>query len=162
MCDIHSRRVWSLTTGTMIDEVEVDEVPDSVLHRKMGRVDNVRVELTLKNAVAMFERVGPDVAEIYSQPRICQEAGNRTFQGTSLRPGWSLDLTTADPRTGARWDLSKHDVQNRVRELIRTTQPYVVVGSPPCTAFSPLQEICRAKRDPKVMEQHISGRQRLI
>ena len=103
----------------------------------------------------MFERKGPDVTEIFSQPRICQEASGRDFHGVTLRPGWSLDLTMEDPMTGERWDLSKPEVRNRVRNLVRTTKPYFIIGSPPCTAFSPLQEISRAKRDPSAMRRQL-------
>ena len=155
MCDIKTRRIWSLTTGRLLDEADVENVPDKVLHLRLKTRDNIRVELVLKDAIALFERKGPDVAEIFSQPRVCQEAGCREYQGATLRPGWSLDLTTVDPRTGERWDLSRPEVQKRVRNLVRETQPYFVIGSPPCTAFSPLQEISRAKRDPKVMEQQL-------
>ena len=109
----------------------------------------------MKNALAMFERHGPDVSEVFSQPRICQEASGRSFDGVTLRPGWSLDLTTADPKTGKRWDLSQFDVQERVRQLIRKTEPYCIIGSPPCTPFSPLQEISRKKRDAKVMAEEL-------
>ena len=51
--------------------------------------------------------------------------------------------------------MSKHDVQERVRQLIRKTEPYCIIGSPPCTPFSPLQEISRSKRDPKVMAEEL-------
>ena len=61
----------------------------------------------------------------------------------------------SDPLTGKRWDLSDMKVRNRVRQLVRTTQPYCVIGSPPCTAFSPLQEISRSKRDPKRMAKQL-------
>jgi hypothetical protein len=102
MADIQSRRVWSLSSGKLIDECNVDDVPDKVLHRALSKTDDIRVELVLKDALAMYERVGPDVSEIFSQPRICQEAAGRKFAGETLTPGWSLDLTTLDPATGER------------------------------------------------------------
>lgn len=116
MSDIKMRRIWSLSTGMMIDEAGVDNTADEELHRLLEKIDSVRVELTLKDALALFERHVPDVAEIISQPRVCQEAAGRPFEGTSLRPGWSLDLTTADPRTGLRWELSQPEVQSRLRK----------------------------------------------
>ena len=117
----------------------------------MATKDDIRVEVILKNALALFERKGPDVCEIYSQPRVCQEAMSK-----HLQPGWSLDLTTKDPATGDHWDLSQPKVQSRVRKLVRDTQPYCFMGSPPCTPFSPLQEIGRAKRNPKVMANELA------
>ena len=70
-----------------------------------------------------------------------------------LTPGYSLDLTMNDPKTGKPWDLGNASVQSRVLRLVRDTKPYFVIGSPPCTPFSPLQEISRAKRDPKIMAE---------
>ena len=42
------------------------------------------MELILKDAIALFERQGPNVAEIFSQPRVCQEVDGRSFDGTDL------------------------------------------------------------------------------
>ena len=134
----------------MIDECVIDNTPDDTLGREMASRVAIRVEVTLKNALTLFERKGPDVCEIYSQPRVCQEAASR-----HLQPGWSLDLTTKDPATGEHWDLSQPKIQSRVRKLVRDTQPYCIIGSPPCTPFSPLQEIGRARRDPKVMADEL-------
>ena len=149
MDDIFRRKVWSLSTGKVIDDCEIDAVADKMLHRDI-ELDDIRVELTLKDAVQLFERKGPDVVEIFSQPRVCQD---RSFDGVELRPGYSLDLTLNDPKAGKQWDLSKPQVQDRVRKLIRDTKPFCVIGSPPCTAFSPLQEISRGRRDPRVMDR---------
>ena len=52
----------------LIDECDVDDVADKVLHRPFMKVDDIRVELVLKNAAALYERVGPDVSEIFSKP----------------------------------------------------------------------------------------------
>ena len=79
-----------------------------------------------------------------------------------MKPGYSLDLTMKDPATGAPWDLSKPEVQSRVRKLVRDTEPFCVVGSPPCTAFSALQEISRAKRDPREMRRQLEEGKRHI
>ena len=64
-----------------------------------------------------------------------------------MKPGWSLDLKTKDPTTGEAWNLSDRRVQERVRRLVRDTEPYCIVGSPPCTPFSQLQGLNKAKRD---------------
>ena len=103
----------------------------------------------------LFEPKGPDVVEIFSQPRLCQEVAGRSFGGTTLRPSFSLDLTMDDPATGQPWDLSKPAVQSRVIKPVRDVKPFRVAGYPPCTKFSLLQEISRAKRDPKVMAKEL-------
>ena len=148
--EIHRRNIWNLSTGKVMDDCEVDQVSDAILHRALERPENIRVELTMKKAAGMYLRHGPDVAEIFSQPRICQEASSR-----GLTPGWSLDLTMKDPATGQRWDLSDKKTQDRVRRLIRDTEPYCIIGSPPCTPFSQLQELSRARRDPKAMKKEL-------
>ena len=116
--DIQHRKVWSLTSGKLLHECDVNDVTDEELNKQLPAPDNIRVELTLRNALKLFERRGPDVAEIFSQPRVCQEVGGRRFQGEELRPGWSLDLTMNDPKTGKPWDLSQASVQSRVRKLV--------------------------------------------
>ena len=66
MSDIKMRRTWSLSTGKMIDETDVENTPDKELNKPLSKTDNIRVELTLKNALTLFEKRGPDVAEIFS------------------------------------------------------------------------------------------------
>ena len=155
MDDIFRRKVWSLSTGKVLDDCETDAISDDKLNRDIGKIDDIRVEHTLKNALKLVERKGPDVVEIFSQPRLCQEIAGRSFGGTILRPGFSLDLTMDDPATGQPWDLSKPAVQSRVIKLVRDVKPFCVVGSPPCTAFSPFQEISRVKHDPKVLAKEL-------
>ena len=87
---------------------------DSKLNREMDQTDDIRVELICNNATKLFERKVPDIVDIFSQPRLCQEVAGRSFGGTTLKPGFSLDLTMNDPATGEPWDLSRQTVQSRV------------------------------------------------
>ena len=68
MMDVHRRVIRSLSTGKVLDECIVDEINDDVLHRPLKEEDNIRVELTMKGALKLFEMKGPDVVEVYSQP----------------------------------------------------------------------------------------------
>ena len=156
-CDVHRRVVRSLTTGKVIDDCIVDDVSERVLRRSLPEPDNIRVELIMKNALAMYQRKGADVVELYSQPRIAQEAAIRKYGGPDLTAGWSLDLTMRDPETNAPWDLSKRSVQDRVRKMVIDSKPFMLVGSPPCTPFSRLQELNSPKRDPKVVEGKLAA-----
>jgi hypothetical protein len=70
------------------------------------------------------------VTELYSPPRVVESAERH-----GLILGWSLDLTTTDPETGQPWDLSKPEVQNKVRMKIREDKPLFLMASPPCGAF---------------------------
>ena len=58
------------------------------------RIQQPRVELIMHDALSMYQKKGADMVELYSQPRITQEAGIRKYGGTDLTAGWSLDLTT--------------------------------------------------------------------
>ena len=66
----------------------------------MKDADDIRLEFIMKGALKMYEELGADVAGVYSQPRIVQEAAMRTYGGTVLKPGWSVDLILNDPFTG--------------------------------------------------------------
>ena len=82
--EVYRRTVRSLTTGKVIDDCLVDDVSDAELHRRLPTVDNVRVELTMRQALSMYQRKGADIVEVYSQPRIVQEAGLRKYNGERL------------------------------------------------------------------------------
>ena len=151
--DVKSRRIWSLSKGIIIDECDIHDTTDARLNRSLPEPDDIRVELTLKGAQELYMRDRPDVAEIYSNPRVCQEANARRYDGKLLKPGWSLDLSTKDPSTGRPWDLSVKATQAKVKKMIIETEPYCIVGSPPCTAFSQLQGLNKAKRDPNVVRK---------
>ena len=155
--DVHRRTVWSLSTGRVIDDRIVDDTSDLVLNRWLDHPDDIRVELTMKGALNMFTKKGPDVSEVYSQPRVTQAAAEFDKDGMKLKPGWSLDLTRADPATGKAWDLSRPEVQARAMKLLITTKPLFLIGSPPCTAFSPLQNLSKGKRDPAIVEAELKA-----
>ena len=75
------------THSRLLDECDVESVPDAVLHRKIANANAICVELTLKAALDLYERTGEDVSEMFSQPRVCAEIGGRKFSGESLQPG---------------------------------------------------------------------------
>ena len=153
--DIHRRIVRSLSTGKVIDDCLVDDVADNMLKRKLIAPDNLRVELVMKQSLAMYQQKGCDVVELFSQPRIAQEAAIRKYSGTQLKAGWSLDLTMRDPETDRPWDLSVRETQDKVRKMVREGKPFMLIGSPPCTAFSQLQGLNNHKRDPEVVRREM-------
>ena len=103
----------------------------------------------------LFTEQGADVSEVYSNPRIVQEAAIRSYGGIQLKPGWSLDLTLNDPMTGEPWDLSKLEVRKRVKKLVIETKPFMLIGSPPCTLFSALQNLSKDKRNKEKFEKEM-------
>ena len=91
-CDVYRRVVRSLTTGKVIDDCVVGDVSDQMLRRVIPAPDNLRVELIMNNALSMYQRKGADVVELYSQPRIAQEAAIRKYGDMDL----TADLTMRD------------------------------------------------------------------
>ena len=84
--DIQHRKVGSLNTGKLLHECDIDDVPDDELNRTFPEKYDIRVEVTLRNALVFFERKGLDVAEIFSQLRACQEIGSQKIDGKVLKP----------------------------------------------------------------------------
>ena len=70
-----------------------------------------------------------DITEVYSPERV-----NDVARKYGLSPGSSMDLTNG-------WDFSKKEHRQAAWNNIETEEPYVLIGSPPCTLFSLLQEL---------------------
>ena len=63
-----------MKTGKVLDECISADVADSDLHRKMDKITDIRVEVEVKGPLDIFKSVGSDIVEMYSQPRVAQEA----------------------------------------------------------------------------------------
>ena len=70
MDDIFRRRVWSLSTGKVLDDCETNAISDDKLNRDISKADDIRVAITLENALKLFERKGPTSSR-YSRNRNC-------------------------------------------------------------------------------------------
>ncbi len=90
-------------------------------------------------------RIGPAaVAELYSPPRVTTYlAAHISGPPGDLVAGSTFDLTAnAD---GERWDFSKPSDRKRAFDRIRAEEPYLVVGSPPCTMVRSMQNLNKRK-----------------
>ena len=77
-----------------------------------------------------FDYRGPlDVVEVYSPPRITNEA---TKYG--LKPGEAFDL-------GTGWNFNLAEDRREAEAYIIAKEPLLVIGSPQCTMFSALQNL---------------------
>ncbi len=83
------------------------------------------------------------VTEIFSPPRVTKLM--REIKTRHILPGFAFDLTVVDPDDGKPWDLSKKEKRDKVRRLLRRHRPYVLIGSPMCTAFSTWQALNQHK-----------------
>jgi hypothetical protein len=91
-----------------------------------------------------FNRI---VSEIYSPPRITAEI--KRWGSTHLIPGLALDITCIDPDDQKPWDFTTKAKRDKARHLIRRQQPYVLIGSPECRAWSTWQFLNATKaKDP--------------
>ena len=59
-------------------------------------------------------------------------------------PGFALDLSGNDAE-GNAWDFTRADMREKAKALVMREKPFVLIGSPPCTAFSSWQHINAAR-----------------
>ena len=83
-----------------------------------------------------------DVIEMFSPPRVTKEADN-----WGLRTGEAMDLTTG-------WDVNLAKDRKRAWSYVREYRPFLIIGSPCCTAFSQMQSFngWMAKQEEKYQE----------
>ena len=81
---------------------------------------------------------GFDITEVYSPVWVAAVAAK-----LGLTPGTSFHRTNS-------WDFSKDSHRTSAWKLIKEQDPYCIIGSPPCTMFSMLQELIKSakKSDP--------------
>ena len=70
-----------------------------------------------------------DVCEVFSPPRVGKEATK-----FGMKPGDAMDLTTG-------WDFNLASHRAKAEEYVDKEKPLVLIGSPPCVAFSQLQSL---------------------
>ena len=110
-------------------------------------------DMEMMALTAVWEKLGEpkaDISEIYSPPRVTKRA-----QEMGMRPGMAFDLTVND-ENGVPWDFAKKERREAARERLRKERPWLLVGSPMCTAFSLLQNLNYAKMDPKDVKRKIA------
>ena len=94
------------------------------------------------------------VSEIYSPPRVTELLRKNQGRHRRLLPGYALDLTVNDPLDNKPWDFNREDKRERARHLLRRQKPYMLIGSPACTAFTTWQFLNAAKApDLRVIER---------
>ena len=76
--------------------------------------------------------MGVDITFIYFPERVAKVAKN-----FGLVSGSSMDLTNG-------WNFDREDHKRLAWKRVREEAPYLLMGSPPCTYFSVLQELHKA------------------
>lgn len=155
--DVERRVIIDLEIGNVIDECIPDDIADALLSRWLPKATDIRIELTMRGALSMYHRDKPDICEMYSKPRVAQEAAVAAYGGVRLKPDWRLVFTHNDTKTSKPWDFGSHECCEREFDHsygrpVRKTLPMLIIGFLPCTAFSNFQGLSRKKRDAKVVE----------
>jgi len=89
-------------------------------------------ELLLTSGMDNQEAIGK-IAEIYSPSRVGAAAKKLGF---NLGENKAFDLI--EDENGRSWNFTRRDHRDKVRKIIQQMQPYVVIGSPPCTEWTRL------------------------
>ena len=137
------------------DEAEMD----ALLLASIGRVPSRRA---IREATRLFEVLlvagvsagdaRAKIAELYSPPRVSAAAG--TLPNLSLVGGSTFDLRAdADGRS---WDFRRAADRRLARARIEEEKPYLVVGCPPCTAFSALQALNERRADASLRARQLA------
>ena len=72
--------------------------------------------------------------------------------------GFAFDIMVLDPDDGQPWDLSVKAKRDKARAMIREQRPFMLIGSPMCTAFSTWQRLNAARsKDPDAMRRAKEG-----
>ena len=115
-------------TGEKRKEPEIEtNKPNEETEKERKAKDPRFVEALLKDLKSAVEVRAPDVVEIFSEPRITEEA--KKF---GLKVGEAMDIKTG-------WDFNKPEDRARAKEYIQRVKPKLVVGCPMCKMFSRLQ-----------------------
>ena len=150
---------WADLEDTDDEDVEQESTEDGWVDEAEDLADVIskgaRKQLSDKERVRRLcmtmddEQVKKTVTELFSPPRVNREVGSRA---SDLTAGTSFDLVV-DAATGESWDFLRSDHRRRCWKRLREEDPWIVIGSPPCTAFSRIQGLNKGRVDPHELER---------
>jgi hypothetical protein len=119
--------------------------------------DKVRAEATTLMELFIvygvdLERAKAKVVELYSPPRVTKELGR--VRSLHLSAGSTFDLIANS--SGMAWNFLRAEDQARCRRQISKEKPYLVIGSPPCTQFSRLQNLNWGRAHPEECRRRLA------
>jgi len=123
-------------------EVEEDDQRDMVNLLARGMPAVVAKDFVNMYELFMIYGVAPaeakaKVCELFSPPRVTAEMTRLPIVG--LIAGTTFDLR--EDVDGRSWNFLLESDRRRARRIIQTERPFLVIGSPPCTAFSIMNAI---------------------
>ena len=84
------------------------------------------------------------VSEVFNPGRFTRHC-NRY----GLTPGHAFDLTLCDPDDGQPWDMNVPGKRVKAYWIIEQEEPWLLIGSPMCKAFSKLMALNWSRMDPE-------------
>ena len=85
--------------------------------------------------VGSFLQSRNDLSEVYSPPRVTKDGAS-----LGLKCAFAFGVIVLD-KDGYVWDFSERSCRKRAWQRLRAECPYMLIGSPPCTAFSIIQSL---------------------
>ena len=126
-------------------EPSVEDVASQILLQQLGSTGRAYKREIRRGFKAL-------ISEVYSPPRITEELKRRPRP--HLLPGFAFDLTVCDPDDGEPWDFTRRDKREKARALLRQRRPFLLIGSPACTAFSTWQYLnAQRTNDPEKLHR---------
>ncbi len=125
----------------------LDEIPDSGDSAEAVPSETPGEEIDMgmiSNINSKYIKYGSHVAEVFSPPRV-----NVIAKKIGLSPGFSLDLNVNDPEDNRPWDFTLESKRNKALALVKSQKPFLLIGCPPCTAFSVLFSSNLSRMDPE-------------
>ena len=101
-------------------DASIDVEIDKSMLEYVGEVDRIILAMAVR---------GVDITEVYSPERVAKACAK-----FGLTPGTSMDFTNG-------WDFDTEADRTRAEHLVDTEKPMLLIGSPPCTYMSMLQEL---------------------
>ena len=148
--NVHRRKVYDMDTNELIEDVSVEHDFEEKEYQYVLSV-NEDTKKPRNLRTILEHRSPPDVCEVYSPPRITAEANK-----SGLKGGFAFDLTVKRP-DGKPWDFSiKANRDEAVRKVINE-EPLFVIGSPPCTMFSILQNGNKHRHSPAAWQAKLDA-----
>ena len=125
-------------------EEQETEVALSIHHKEESEFKQFvnSIEVGFVQAVAENE-----VSDVYSVPRVTEVA-----KRMRLKAGRALD-TCSNDEGGNPWDFTKPEMRNKAARKVIEEEPFVFIGSPPCTDWSSLMNSDWSKMDPATVEE---------
>ena len=133
-----------------VQKQERSEEPTTVENEDMQGKDQTHKQEGLESALMSIYKMGMDVAEVYSRPRVTTMA-----ERCGLSAGWSMDLTTID-ENGIPWDFDNVAMRNKVARKLLEDKPMLLIGSPMCTEFSSWMQLNHKKMAPEIVQERLN------